>query len=82
MLTPRKNCIIVKRNATKHDGVIEVANKLERNEGTVVYVGREILDISPGDSVVYVEHTGQPIHHEGQTLYVVDELDVAAVLVK
>ncbi|MCK5020322.1 MAG: hypothetical protein KAS32_25005 [Candidatus Peribacteraceae bacterium] len=84
MIKPLKDKVIVKRveEADKTDGgiIIPDAAKQQQEEGLVVAVGADSMDVSEGDRVLFGQHSGTDIDIKGVPHLVMNETNIFAVI--
>lgn len=62
-----KNGIIIKNNSTNYIG-------------NVICIGKEVLEISVGDTVIYNVNDAKKIIYESNEYFVVNEKDILAII--
>ena len=77
-LKPLSDCILIKQSVEKQGVIVVVQTKLA--QGHIVAVGPKALDLSVGDYVLFGEHSGQKVKHEGEDYLMMREADVIGVL--
>jgi chaperonin GroES len=88
-LEAQNDCVIVRRqnpDRTTESGIIIAGGSKRSNRGTVVSVGmgkpnEEPPSVSIGNTVVFAEHAGVTINHEGEDLVVLRGEDIFARVV-
>lgn len=49
-------------------------------EGTVIVIGKKVVDVNPGDLVVFGKYAGTEFKLNGETLLIMDETDIKGVI--
>jgi chaperonin GroES len=77
-LKPLSDCILIKQAVEKQGVIVVVQTKMA--QGHIVAVGPKALDLNVGDYVLFGEHSGQKVKHEGEDYLMMREADVIGVL--
>lgn len=83
MIKPLRDRIVVKPQVRQLSQIIEINNTEPFNEGTVISIGPDVLDVKPGDFVKYGngDYLDWPTHRvDGQDFQIIQEADVCAVV--
>lgn len=89
-LKPLHDYIVVEKvPEKKREGIIELVNSIKPTKGTVVAVGPGILthdgsrtemQLTAGDVVVFPEKAGMNVEVDGETIFMLREVDVVGIL--
>jgi chaperonin GroES len=77
-LKPLSDCILIKQAVEKQGLIVLVQTKMA--QGHVVAAGPKVEDLKVGDYVLFGEHSGQKVKHEGDEYLMMREADVIGVL--
>ena len=77
-LKPLSDCILIKQAVEKQGLIVLVQTKLA--QGHIVAIGPKAKDLKLGDFVLFGEHSGQKVKHEGEEYLMMREADVIGVL--
>ena len=74
--------ILVRPEQLEQPGTITLVRSYEPPAvmGTVVVVGPETTEVNPGERVIFSPHVGQEIRIDDETLLIVYESDLSAVV--
>jgi chaperonin GroES len=78
-LKPLKECVLIERDIEKQEGLI-VLPKEKLFSGVVKALGPKCSALAVGDHVLFGEHSGQIVKHEGEEYLMMNESDVIGVL--
>lgn len=87
-LTPLSNCVLIEQDIEKSSGLI-VLPESKIASGVVVAIGAGLrkedgslvpMDLVVGDHVLFGEHSGQKVKHDGKEYLMMREPDVIGVL--
>lgn len=81
-MRPTRNRVLVLPSAREHTGKIIIPEKYKdkSSEGKVINVGPDVTQVRVGERVIYSAFAGCDFLVSGETLRVVDETDVYAVI--
>lgn len=77
-LKPLTDCILIKQSVEKQGLIVLVQTKLP--QGRIVAIGPKAEAVQLGDYVLFGEHSGQKVSHEGEDYLMMREGDVIGVL--
>lgn len=84
MIKPLKDRIVVKlfeeEEKTKGGLFLPDTMKEKQNKGTVIVIGKDVVEIKVDDNVIFGKHTGVEITYEGYDYLLMRESDVFAIL--
>ena len=83
MLKPLRDRVIVRPKARKISEIIFVNNQEPFNEGTIIAIGPDVLEASPGDFIKYGngDYLKWPVHTiDGQDYQIIQEADIACIV--
>ena len=83
MLKPLRDLVIVRPKARKISEIIFVNNQEPFNEGTIIAIGPDVLEASPGDFIKYGngDYLNWPVHTiDGQDYQIIQEADIACIV--
>ena len=79
------NNVIVEQSDTEdisNSGIVLSSSKLKTpNEGIVLAMGPDVLDLAVGDKIVFTEGSGKATRSNGKEYLIVKDTDILAVLV-
>ena len=77
-LQPLKDCILIKQAVEKQGLIVLVETKLF--QGHIVAIGPKAESLKLGDYILFGEHSGQKVKHDGEDYLMMREADVIGVL--
>mgnify|MGYP003346852743 FL=1 len=83
MLKPLRDRVIVRPKARKISDIIFVNNQEPFNEGTIIAIGPDVREASPGDFIKYGngDYLKWPVHTiDGQDYQIIQEADIACIV--
>lgn len=84
MIKPLKDRIVVKlfeeEEKTKGGLFLPDTMKEKQNKGTVIVIGKDVVEIKVDDNVIFGKYTGVEITYEGYDYLLMRESDVFAIL--
>ena len=76
-LTPLGDCILLKQNVEKSGLILLPQSKMF--SGIIMAAGKKATDVAVGDNVLFGEHSGQKVTHEGEDYLMMREKDVIGI---
>jgi chaperonin GroES len=76
-LTPLGDCILLKQNVEKSGLILLPQSKMF--SGVIMAAGKKTTDVAVGDNVLFGEHSGQKVTHEGEDYLMMREKDVIGI---
>ena len=76
-LVPLGDCILIKQNVAKQGLILLPESKMY--SGIIVAADKKATDVTVGDNVLFGEHSGQKVTHEGNDYLMMREKDVIGI---
>ena len=76
-LVPLGDCILLKQNVEKSGLILLPQSKMF--SGVIMAAGKKATDVVVGDNVLFGEHSGQKVTHEGEDYLMMREKDVIGI---
>ena len=76
-LVPLGDCILIKQNIEKQGLILLPQSKMF--SGVIMAAGKKATDVAVGDNVLFGEHSGQKVTHEGEDYLMMREKDVIGI---
>jgi chaperonin GroES len=80
---PLGTTLLVRRKTVADESAIintEAMEKEKPAEGTVIVIGKKVLDVSPGDRVIFGKYSGTEFKLNGEVLLIMNEEDIKGTI--